>query len=357
MHIDLVYQSIMTSADVPKLKKPRSSSTGRTTLADVAERVGVATITVSRAFRTPSIVADDVREKIEQAARELGYLPNRAASTLASSRSMTVAVLVPSLANAVFVDTLRGADEVLRLKGYQLLIGVSGYDSREEERQLRKFMPYEPDGIILTGFEHSEESWRLLSHTPVPTVHMMELTEDRNRYCVGFSQEAAGFDLTRHLIERGRRKIAFVGVQLDPRTLRRYEGYRRALTEAGLYDRNHELLLPEASSIRLGGPLLDLMLAKAPDTDAIFFCNDDIAHGALFQCLRRGISVPGKLAVVGFNDLDASAHTVPSLTTIATPRREVGREAAKMLVLLMAGEHPGAHSVDLGYSLKVRESS
>jgi LacI family transcriptional regulator, gluconate utilization system Gnt-I transcriptional repressor len=347
----------MTSADTRKLKKPRSSSTGRVTLADIAERVGVATITVSRAFRTPSIVADGVREKIEQAARELGYLPNRAASTLASARSMNVAVLVPSISNVVFVDTLRGVDEVLRVKGYQLLIGITGYDSREEERQLRKFVPYGPDGIILTGFEHSEESWRLLGRTGVPTVHMMELTEDRNRYCVGFSQEAAGFDLTRHLIERGRRKIAFVGVQLDPRTLRRYEGYRRALTEAGLYDRNHELLLSEASSIRLGGPLLELMLAKAPDTDAIFFCNDDIAHGALFQCLRRGISVPDQLAVVGFNDLDASAHTVPALTTIATPRREVGREAAKMLVLLMAGEHPDTHSLDLGYSLKVRESS
>jgi LacI family gluconate utilization system Gnt-I transcriptional repressor len=326
-------------------------------MADVATRVGVSAITVSRAFKAPDKVTPDLKARIEAVANELGFVPNRAASALASARSMNVAVLIPSLTNAVFVDTVASINAVLRPRDYQILIGVSDYSAEEEERLLRAYLQYMPDGVLMTGLDHTAETWALLKRWKVPTVHMMELSTAADINCVGFSQEAAGQALTDHLLARGCRRIAYVGAQMDPRTLARCQGYRRALTRAGLYDPGRELLVPTPSSIGLGGELLERLLAQVPDVDAAFFCNDDLAQGALYRCARLGIAVPDRIAVAGFNDLPASAWTVPTLTTINTPRRIIGREAAAMLLALIDGDAPQRTAIDVGFTLMARESA
>jgi len=174
---------------------------------------------------------------------------------------------------------------------------------------------------------------------------------------VGLSQSEAGAAVARHLLSRGRRRLAFVGAQLDPRVLQRGEGFRRALVEAGCYDPALELLTPAPSSLALGGDMLVSLLEQHPDVDGIFFCNDDLAQGALLEALRRGIEVPGRVAVVGFNDLQGAAHMVPRLTTIRTPREDMGHRAARLLLALMRGEPVDEPTVDVGYELVVRESS
>ena len=163
--------------------------------------------------------------------------------------------------------------------------------------------------------------------------------------------------MTTHLLERGYRRIGFVAVQLDPRTLARLDGYRHALEEAGLYDEKRVWRLPDPSSIHLGAAMIDRMMAENSDCDAVFFCNDDLAQGALFQCQRRGIRVPDQLAVAGFNDLPASAWTTPTLTTVATPRYAIGRHAAAMLLDLMDGKEPPQRRLDLGLTFIAREST
>ena len=324
---------------------------------DIAQRVGTSAITVSRAFQRPQLVSEDLRTEIYKIANELGYVRNRAASSLASSRSMNIAVIVPSLGNSVFVDTINGLEKVLRSKGYQMLLGVSNYSSVEEDLLVRTYMAFDPDGIILTGFNHRDEVRRIVERSQVPIVHMMEVSNEPGIYCVGFSQEAAAEAMTAHLLSQGYKKIAFVASQLDERTLARNRGYRDTLIRAGLYDSNQELLVPEPSSIGLGCLLLERMIKQAPDCDAIFFCNDDLAQGALFACQRMGISVPGDLAISGFNDLPASAHVVPSLTTVATPRYEIGVKSAQMLLGLIEGQKPAKASIDVGFELKARQST
>ncbi len=340
----------------PRLSQ-RASSTGRVTLDDVARAVGVSTITASRAFRQPGKVSEEVRERIHKAAGELGYVPNRAASTLASARSMNVAVLVPSLGNNVFVDTVSGVEKVLRPKGYQMLLGINHYSSEEEEALVRTYLAFDPDGILLTGLNYRESTRRLLDNAKIPVVHMMELSDRDGVYSVGFSHVAAAMAITEHLIHRGYKRIAFVAAQLDARTLARHRGYRDRLLTEGLYDSQRELLVPDSSSVALGGVLLERILQQSPDTDAVFFCNDDLAQGALFECLRRDIKVPEQLAVAGFNNLETSACTVPSLTTVATPRYEIGMQAANMLISLIEGRAPPRSSVDLGFELKARQST
>jgi len=326
-------------------------------LNDVAAKLGISSITVSRAFRHPNKVADDLRERIIRAADDLGYVRNRAASTLASARSMNIAVIIPSLGNAVFVDILNGIDKVLRPRGYQMLLGVSHYSSEEEDALVRAYLAFDPDGIILPSLNYRDSTRRLLEQAGVPVVHLMELSDQPNVHCVGFSQEAAGKTMTEHLLRQGYRRIAFVASQLDSRTLARGRGYRDALVEAGLYDPKRELMVPDPSSIALGGRLLERLLQQAPDTDAVFFCNDDLAQGGLFECARKQIAVPSQLAVAGFNDLSPSASTVPSLTTIATPRFDIGVQGASMLLALIEHQGVARSSIDLGFELRPRESA
>jgi len=335
----------------------KSRSRGRVTLADVARQAGVATMTASRAISHPEQVSQALRMRVEQAIRDLGYLPNRAARSLASAHSNVIAVLIPSLSNAVFTDILAGIQDALDAGGYQVLIGNTRYSDAEEEKLLGINLQSNPDGVLLTGLSQSERVRQMLQSSRVPVVSMMDLPDDPQRLAVGFSQFEAGYTITRHLLVKGYRRIGFIGAQLDERTLKRAEGYRQALRDAGSHDPRRELLVSDPSTIALGAELLGRMLAMAPDCDAVFCCNDDLAYGAIYQCQRRGIAVPARLAVCGFNDLPASAWMNPSVTTIATPRYRVGFEAATLLRKAIEGDMPAVRRIDLGFTLMAREST
>ncbi len=337
-------------------RRPRRSS-GRTTLADVAGAAGVSPITASRALRGERSVDPTLSARVHEAAERLGYVPDPAARALASQRSSQVLVLVPLLSNALFVDLLEAVHRTLFPEGYLPLIGVTHYDSAEEELLLRTYLPHRPAGLLVTGFDRSDAARQLIARSGVPCVHLMETIHAPGMACVGFSQADAGTAITRHLLERGRRRIAFCAAQLDPRVLQRAEGYRRTLRAAGLYDPKLELLSPERSSIALGARLLEETLQRHPDVDAIFFCNDDIAQGGLLAANRLGLAVPGRIAIAGFNDLAGSDQMVPPLTTIRTPRAEVGRAGAAMLLGLMRGTLAAPACEELDYELIVREST
>jgi len=286
----------------------RSRATGRITLTDVAQAAGVSPITVSRALRGERAVDPALVKRVQAAARQLGYVPDPAARALASQRSSHVAVLIPLLSNALFVDLLEAVQRSLRPAGYQ-------------------------------------------------TLHLMELASAPGVYSVGFSQADAGAEMTRHLLGRGRRRIAFAAAQLDARTLQRLQGWRRELDAAGLYDPKLEWLDPAPSSIALGARMFEQIIREQPDVDAVFFCNDDLAQGALLAALRLSIAVPQRVAVAGFNDLTGSDQMLPPLTTVRTPRAEIGHAAARMLLSLMNGETVASPCVDLGYELVVRAST
>lgn len=333
-----------------------SRSTGRPTLNEVAHHAGVSPITASRALRGVSTVAPESVEKVRAAALALGYVANPAARALASSQSQTVVVLVPSLSNQLFIETLEAIQNVLRPRGLDVVIGNYHYSPQEEENLLRNHLVNRPRGLLLTGFDHTPALRQLLAASGVPCVHMMELDAVRGAYCVGFSQVQAGAEAARHLLGRGRKRLAYMAAQLDPRVLQRGEGFRQVLEDNGLYDPSLQVMTPQPSSIGLGGELFMDLMNRHPDVDGIFFCNDDLAQGAALEALRRGIEIPQRVSLIGFNDLPGSAHMVPRLTSIRTPREEVGQRAAQLLLGLIDGvaQKP---QVDLGFELVVRESS
>lgn len=339
----------------PQTARPRA--TGRVTLADVARAAGVSPITVSRALRGERAVDAALVARVQVAARALGYVPDPAARALASRHSAHVALLIPMLSNALFVDLLEAVQRTLRVAGYQTLIGVTHYDLLEEEHLLHEQLLHRPAGLLVTGFERSDATRALIAQSGVPCVHLMEASGVPGVYSVGFSQVDASAELTRHLLGRGRRRIVFAAAQLDSRTLQRLEGWRRELRAAGLDDPALERLDPAPSSIALGARLFEQIMAGDATVDAVFFCNDDLAQGALLAALRLGIKVPERVAIAGFNDLTGSDQMLPALTTVRTPRAEVGRVAADMLLSLIQGKAVASSCVDLGYELVVRAST
>lgn len=334
----------------------RRRPTGRVTIADVARHANVSPMTVSRALKNPAQVLPEARARVEAAVNALGYVPSHAARTLASARSRVVGVLVPSLSNAVFVETLAGIQDCLGPAGYQFLIGNTSYSPSKQSDLLSTYLTHAPDGFLVTGIDESDAIRQRLAAARVPVVHMYDLSRDPSEWSVGFSQQNAGFAITKYLLERGYRKPGFIAAQLDPRTMQRRAGFRRAVREAGL-DPDIEQLTPDPSNVGLGSTLLVQMLERVPDCDAVFCCNDDLALGALFECQRRGIRVPEQLAIAGFNDLPSSAWSTPSITTITTPRYEIGFQAAQLLLDILDGRAPKKTRIDLGFTLTPREST
>ena len=335
-------------------------ATGRVTLNDVAHAAGVSPITVSRALRGERAVDPALVERVLAASAKLGYVPDPAARALASQRSNHVAVLIPKLSNNLFVDLLDAAQQTLRAGGFQALVGVTHYDDGQEEQLLREQLLHRPAGLLITGLNHNAATRALIARSQVPCVHLMELPDagqTEPTYCVGFRQNEAGAALTRHLLATGRRRIAFAGAQLDPRVMQRLYGWRSALQEAGCYEPTLEWLNPASSSLALGGVMFEQIMGQTPAVDAIFFCNDDLAQGALLAALRLKIAVPSRIAIAGFNDLTGSDQMLPPLTSVRTPRAQIGEAGANMLLALMRGEMQTPAFVDLGFELVQRGST
>ena len=339
------------------MSTPNPRAKGRTTLQHVAEKAGVSPITVSRALRGERAVAPELVERVRAAADALGYVPDPAARALASRHSNHVAVLIPLLSNTLFVELVENVQSTLRAAGFQTLIGITHYDPDEEEQLLREQLAHRPAGLLVTGFERNEATRRLIDASGLPCVYTMETSDRPGVHCVGFSQQAAGQAVTAHLLAGGARRIAYVGAQLDARVLQRADGWRRCLEAAGCHDPALQFLVPEPSSLALGARMFEQVMALPRPPEAIFFCNDDLAQGALLAALRLGIAVPGRVAVAGFNDLPGSDQMVPTLTSLRTPRGEIGSRAAAMLLQLMQGRPVPESCVELPYELVARGST
>lgn len=335
---------------------PRSR---RATLSDVAARAGVSAVTVSRALRQPEIVSADLRERVARAIAELGYVPNQLASALASSRTGTIGVLVPSLTNGVFADYLKALHDSFLPDGLQVLVINWRYLPEEEERAVATLLGQHPEAMVLAGVDQSERVRRMIAMAGVPTVQTMEITDHPIDINIGFSQHDAAYAATRHLIELGHRRIGHISARLDARARRRIGGYRRAMLDAGLDPTGLIAATPQPSTFALGADLLSQLLARAPDTEAVFASNDDIALGAVFECHRRGIPVPDAMSIIGFNDLEISAASYPSLSSVATPRYQMGCKAAEVITRIIRGDgkRPDNPVIDLGFTVWAREST
>ncbi|MCB9967505.1 MAG: LacI family DNA-binding transcriptional regulator [Geminicoccaceae bacterium] len=336
---------------------------GWATMGEVAARAGVSPMTVSRVLKEPGRVRPTTRTRVEAAIAELGYVPDAAAGALASRQSRLVAALVSTLAGSIFASTIAGLGAVLREAGHELLLGTTEYSSSSEEALLRAVLGRRPGGLVLSAGQHTPAARRLLERATrglgVPVVEIWQLPERPVDMAVGFSNFAAGRAMTAFLADLGYRRIAFVGV-LGPddfRGLRRHAGYREALAERGLGEPRAFGSGGSGGSVEDGARGLAAVLERWPDCDAVFCGSDPLAFGAIAEAARRGLAVPGELAVAGFGDFDYAGEAGLALTTVRIPGERIGRETARLLLERKAGRLEGPVVVDLGFELVRRRTA
>jgi LacI family transcriptional regulator, gluconate utilization system Gnt-I transcriptional repressor len=322
----------------------------RPTLQDIADRVGATKMTVSRCLRRPEAVSTGLRERIFATAEQLGYIPNRAPDLLSKATSRSIGVLVPSLTNQVFADVLVGVEAITEPAGYDLMLSHYGYSEEHEQRSLASLLSYNVDAVILSDSRHTVRSRRMLETAGIPCVEIMDARSPPIQQAVGFDNVAAARDMVAEMIRRGRRRILYLAVRLDERTRQREQGYREAMAAQGF----EPLTLQSTwrSSYSVGAALMGEILAEHPDADGIFCTNDDVAVGAFFECLRRGVTVPERMAIAGFHGHDVGQVMAPRLASVVTPREAIGESAAVELMARLRGEPAEATVIDLGYRIE-----
>ena len=325
--------------------KPR-----RPSLQDIADKVGTSKMTVSRYLRDANQVSDATGQRIAHAMEQLGYIPNRVPDLLARAKSRAIGVLLPSMSNQVFSSLVHGIEAVTRDADYHTLYGHYCYDIEQETRQVEQLLSFQVDGLILCETLHSERTLRMLQVAAIPVVEVMELPATPVDLAVGLDHQAAAEDMTRLMIERGKRRIAYLAARLDRRTRLRAAGYRAAMEQAGLEPL--EIQTAQHSSFQLGGEMLRQALEQAPDLDGVFCTNDDIAAGALLAAQAMQLAVPQRLAVAGFKALATGDALHPVLASVVTPREAIGRLAAQRLLGRIHGQRYADAVVDLGYTLR-----
>jgi LacI family transcriptional regulator, gluconate utilization system Gnt-I transcriptional repressor len=338
------------------VKEKRRRATNRITLSDVAQKVGVSPITVSRALNRPEKVTDELRESILEAVNELGYVPDFAARALASRASNIIGVLSSLLGTSIFPPVMKGIEDRVRDTGMRIQYVNTSFDPEEEIHQLKQFFAQNPAGIIIGGVQIDPRVTQLLRDAPCPVVQFVDISYPAIDMAVGIDNRAAGLVAVNHLLEKGYRRIGFCSGRVDIPVTMRLESFRQRLSEEGLYDPELIISVTADNPFSLGGEILDRLFAKAPDLDGILCATDDLAMGVLFECQRRGIKVAQQLGVCGFTDIDYAAHVCPSLTTVRMPLYQLGYSAANMILRLKEGRKH-TEPVDLGFQLIEREST
>lgn len=347
----------MTSEKKRRLTRTRRKS-GTIRIEDVAAKAGVSTVTISRTLNNPETVSEATRARVLLAVEELGYVPNRIAGGLASSRTHMIGLVIPTLVSNIFAELVRGMNMVLSEHDYQLILAVSRYSLETEQKQIVSFIEQRVSGVCLTGGEHDPRARRLLERSGIPVVETIALPRSPIDMAVGYDNEAASYSMVKYLVSCGYKRIGLITApnRNNDRIDARRNGYMRAVHDFGLADRT-TLIENAFHTMANGAHSFADMISEHPDIDAVFCTNDATAAGAVFEAWRRGIRVPEDIGIAGFDDLEIAQQMVPALTTVRTKRLQIGKLSAEMLLNRINGNANLLNAVDLGYEIIPRNST
>lgn len=341
-------------AETDPVKKSRRSS-GAITLREVATLAGVAPITASRALNTPNLVSAEVLKRVRGAVEKTGYVPNRMAGGLASSRSRLIAAVVPSTVVSVFMGTIEALNSALFDAGYQLMLGQSSYSSQREELLLEAIIGRRPDGIFIAGLMPPGRGRTRLVSSGIPVVESWDLTPTPIDMLIGFSHADIGRDAAKYLLDQGYQRFALVRAE-DERANRRMTAFRQEV-QTRRSDDIFEVNVGAERSLKRGREALVEILAMVPDVDAVFCSSDLLALGVLTEARARTIAIPDEIAVMGFGDIPFVSEMVPSLTTVRINGEQIGALAAQFLIDRAERRSIANPIVNVGYSIIEREST
>ncbi|PLX89540.1 MAG: LacI family transcriptional regulator [Desulfuromonas sp.] len=333
----------------------RTRATRSVTLDDVAKLAGVSPITVSRVLNHPDKVAVKTLEKVQKAIALTGYVPNMLAGGLASKRSRLIAAIVPSIANSVYAETIKFFSERMRDAGYQVLLGESGHKQEQEESLIATILRSRPDGIFLTGINHSPQAKKMLFAANIPVVETWDITPTPLDVVVGFSHQDVGRAVAEYFVDKGFERIGILSAE-DHRAQLRQQSFLKVLERKGKTDVSISTV-PVPTSFLAGRIGMARLLDEGFIDGAVFSSSDTLAQGALAEIQSRGLEIPRQIALVGFGDQPYAAHTVPPLTTVKFDRALIGQKAADALISRFNNEKFDQKIVDVGFQLIERQTT
>ncbi|HZX03250.1 LacI family DNA-binding transcriptional regulator [Kribbella sp.] len=337
----------------------------RVRIVDVAARAGVSITTVSHALSGRRPVSEATRERVQRAIEELSYRPNEAARSLRGQPTTTVAVIVPDITNPFYPQLARGMQDVLSPKGYQALICSSDAEPVSRREIVEQMLARRVDGICISGYYDDHTDAEPAVEAGVPVVLFGHRAPYPGISTVTTDDIGAGRLATEHLLSRGHERIAFIsGPSISGPSISgpsdvgppadRVAGYRAALESAGIAD---ELVVHGPVSREGGAAGMRQLLALDHPPQAVVCTNDFVAIGAMQEALDRGLDVPGDVALVGFDDIDAAALVRPALTTMAVAIRRQGQAAAQLILDRIANPDQPPQATLFGTDLVQRQST
>lgn len=327
------------------------------TMKDVARLAGVSTSTVSHVINNDRFVSDATRKKVDNAVKTLNYTPSALARSLKLNQTHTIGMLISASSNPFYSELVRGVERSCFERGYSLILCNTDGDENRMNSNLETLLQKRVDGLLLLSTEIHPPSRDILRRYPgVPTVMMDWSPFDEGSDIIQDNSLLGGEMATRHLIERGHKRIACIGGPVDKSPSRmRLEGYRKAMQKAGLP------VLPGYETVgdfefSGGYHATQQLLALKTPPEAIFCCNDAMAVGVYRALYQAGLTVPKDMAVIGYDDIELARYMSPPLTTIHQPKDELGELAVDVLIHRMAQPDLAQQRLQLTPELVTRSS-
>lgn len=324
----------------------------------IADAVGVAVSTVSRALNNPEMLKPETRRKILEACEKHGYIYNAAAADLVRQKSTVIGVLIPNAKIPLFATTLLGIQDYLQHLNYSMIVGSSKYDDEIEDRLLMQFQQRQIGGIIRTGFGNNRGKFlEWLKSANIPCVIMLDKLYDSELSYVGFDNYQAAFEMTNYILSLRHRRIGLIigPYSRTERVKERFQGYCAALKSAGI-EFDPEIVVETELGMMEGKNAFLRLLSKPNPPTAIFAAADHLALGAMRAAHEKGLEVPKDISIAGFGDIDVAAFCNPPLTTVRIPGYQCAYKATELLLKIINGKEPGHHQYCLDTDLIIRSS-
>lgn len=327
----------------------------RVTIRTVAEDAGVSIATVSRVLAGAGSVAPDLRRAVEQSARKLGYARNSIASALRSSKTRTIGMVVPEIANPFITELVQEVEDALHAQGFQLLLCSAHRDPGREREALGSLIGQQVDGLIISPVDSSASTDAVRNAAAArPLVQVDQRIDGLEADWIGVDDEQGIRLVLRHLKGQGAQSAGFLGGrETDSSAVTRYQAFKKLCGELGLAVAEGHIRLGDYST-SFGRQAMAELAEQSQLPDALVAGADVIAIGALQTCYRMGLKVPESLLVTGFDDIEFADMCAPRLTTVRQPVEDIARQAVR---LLLDGDQGATVRLALAPTLAVRESS
>lgn len=333
------------------------NSAGRVTLQDVASHADVSPMTVSRALRDPAQVSEGSLKKINEAIQALGYVPDAAASALASAQHNTVAVFYPFQQDRACARFLHALQDSIGKHQFQLVMACHEYHQHGEAKILQKLLQNRPSALVLFGAPLSTQTLALIKESELVTVNVCGAEAFNADVSLELAFTESAEYLTRKLLEAGYQKIAYIGAHTDNRLQKQQlNGWRKAMLA---HYQNADLIrtVPDAPSLQFGRYAMSELLQSHPDMDAVICSHEEIAFGLLAECQRRLLKVPYDLAVACLEGSDDCDHTFPTLTAMRLDYHALGQQVGERLMSMLNNAQTQRPVERIGYTLEWRSST